>query len=231
MENTHENLEQAEHARHHAADPFNQRVAVSMAIVAACLAGISMIGHRTHNLVLQLVGDANRISTEASTAETEKSNLFLWYQAKRQRQSQLEIAATLGEWIPATDDAARKKGVADWMAKAAAYDKSNEKKDNLPDLLERGTAAGKRSEELRAKAAATRDEAEHVHHQANRLDIAHLLAEFALVLCSIALLTKKRSFWFAGILAGVLAVGVTASAYMIPHEHHEPSVSGSGEKH
>jgi hypothetical protein len=231
MENTHENLEQAEHAQHHAADPLNQRVAVSMAIVAACLAGISMVGHRTHNLVLQLQGDANRLRTEAATAEVEKSNLFAWYQAKRLRQSQLDTSAKLAELMPATDDAVRKKIVADWREKAASYDKSNEKKDNLPDLIEQGSEAGKRSEELKAKATATRDEAEHVHHQANRLDIAHLLAEFSLVLCSIALLTKKRSFWFAGILAGVLALGVTASAYMIPHEHHEPAVSGSDEKY
>src|SRR5215813_2921968 len=107
MSNTHEHLEHAEHAEHNASDPFNQRVAVSMAIVAAILAAISMVGHRTHNEVLQLQGDsnrllgdvnrvlgeANRIGTEAATAETEKSNLFAWYQSKRQRQAQLEIAA------------------------------------------------------------------------------------------------------------------------------------------
>ena len=93
MENTHENLEQAEHAQHHASDPFNQRVAVTMAIVAALLAGISMVGHRTHNKVLLLQSDSNRFRTEAATAEVEKSNLFAWYQAKRLRQEQLKISA------------------------------------------------------------------------------------------------------------------------------------------
>ena len=233
MANTHEHLEHAEHAEHHASDPFNQRVAVSMAIVAALLAGISMVGHATHNKVLQLQGDANRLRTEAATAEVEKSNLFLWYQAKRQRQAALEIAAKQAELLGG-DEAARKKAVADWKEKAASYNKSSEEKDNLPDLLERGKEAGKRSEELKAKATATRDEAEHVHHQANRLDIAHLLAEIGLVLCSIALLTKKKAFWYAGLLAAVAAIGLTASAYTIPHDHaHEVAPAGShdGNKH
>ena len=57
---------------------------------------------------------------------------------------------------------------------------------------------------------------------------AHALG---LVLCSIALLTKKKSFWLAGILTAVLALGLTASAYMIPHEHHEPETVGSEDKH
>src|SRR6476646_9458467 len=105
MANTNEHLEHAEHAEHHASDPFNQRVAVSMAIVAALLAGISMVGHRTHNKVLQLQGDSNRYRTEAATAEVEKSNLFAWYQSKRLRQSQFETSAATAELLPVTDEA------------------------------------------------------------------------------------------------------------------------------
>ena len=123
MANTHEHPEHAEHAEHNALDPFNQRVAVSMAIVAALLAEISMVGHRTHNLVLQMQGDANR------------------------------------------------------------------------------------------------------------LDIAHLLAEVGLVLCSIALLTKKKAYWFIGLLAAVLSLALTTSAYMIPHHPHEPATPDTKAAH
>jgi hypothetical protein len=265
--NTHENLEHAEHAEHNAHDPFNQRVAVSMAIVAAVLAAISMVGHRTHNKVLQLqgdsnrllgdvnrvIGEANRISTEAASAEVEKSNLFAWYQSKRQRQEQLQNIAkqldyvTGPEFLPKDADSDTKKKITDKAAaaakeaadsrkRAAEYNKSNEKKDNLPDLIERGDEAGKRAEAKRAEAAKVReeavafrkdaakqsDEAEHVHHQADRFDIAHLSAEIGLVLCSIALLTKKKAYWFIGLAAAVVAISLTASAYMIPHhETHE----------
>ena len=82
MEGAHEHMEHAEHAGH-AHDPFDKRVAVSIAIVAAVLAGVSMLGHRKHNEVLQLTTEANihtlrpripgastRPSTSATTATT-----------------------------------------------------------------------------------------------------------------------------------------------------------------
>jgi hypothetical protein len=266
MANTHENLEHAEHAEHNAHDPFNQRVAVSMAIVAAVLAAISMVGHRTHNKVLQLqgesnrllgdvnrtIGEANRTSTEAASAEVEKSNLYAWYQAKKNRQTQYETSAALLEFSPGPGTAASKdadpesksKIVTDWKKRAADYYKSNEKKDNLPDLDERGKEAGDRAKTLRAEAVEKRKEADtfrkqaiektaeadHVHHQTNRLDIAHLLAEMALVLCSIALLTKKKAFWFTGLGAAGLALALTLSAYTLSHhepEAHEPPSSAA----
>jgi hypothetical protein len=217
MSEAHEHLEHVEHAEHHSSDPFNQRVAVSMAIVAACLAGISMIGHRTHNLVLQLQGDSNRLRTEAATAEVEKSNLFAWYQAKKVRQAQYELAASLLAALPAADTVAQQKLTKDWKGKAESYEKSNDKQDNLPDLEERGKEANQHAEKLKAKAREIRDESDYVHHQADRLDIGHLLAEVALVLCSITLLTKKRIFWYIGLGAAIVAIGFTISAFTIPH--------------
>jgi len=226
MSETHEHLEQAEHAEHHRGDPLNQKVAVSMAIVAACLAGISMVGHRTHNKVLELQGDSNRLRTQAATAEVEKSNLFAWYQAKKVRQAQYELSANMVALMPTGDTEAQKKLSKDWKDKAEAYDKSNDKKDNLPDLDEQGKAAGKHAEDLKAKARTLRDDSEHVELQAGRLDIAHVLAEIGLVLCSITLLTKKKIFWYTGLLAAVISIGLTISAYTIPHEpHHETTHS------
>ncbi len=253
MANTHEHLEHAEHDEHHANDPFNQRVAVSMAIVAAILAGISMVGHRTHNRVLQLqgeanrllgdvnrvIGDANRASTEAGTAETEKSNLFAWYQAKRLRQAQYQTSTAMAAILPGSD-AERARAVADWKKKADEYNDPKDP-DSLPNILKRGNEAGKRAETLRAEAVKIRadaakyrqdarrksDESEHTHHQADRFDIAHLCAEMGLVLCSIALLTKKRSYWLGGLAVAVVAIAVTASAFTIPHEHHDAPISGT----
>jgi DNA-binding transcriptional ArsR family regulator len=210
MSETHEHLEQAEHAEHHSSDPFNQRVAVSMAIVAACLAGISMDGHRTHNKVLQLLSDSNRLRTEATTAEVEMSNLRAWYQAKKVRQAQYEIAAE-----QENDVAKRTK----FEQKAEKYNKKDEK-DSLPELDERAVEKQKKAEKMKTEAREIHDESEHVHHQADRLDIAHLLAEVSLVLCSITLLTKRKSFWYTGLLAAVIAIGLTASAHMLPREEH-----------
>lgn len=227
MANTHEHLEHAEHGSHHAQDPFDKRVAVTIAIVAAILAGISMVGHRTHNLVLQHQGDANRLRTEAAAAEVEKSNLFAWYQSKRNRQAQLETAIGLAGLMPAAvperpnTAADRGKQMQTWDKQAKSYNEPNKDHDSLPELRERGAVAGKKAAGLHDQAAKFRADAEHAHHMADRLDIAHLSAELGLILCSIALLTKRRAFWFTGIFAAVLAMGITASAYMIPHEPHD----------
>jgi hypothetical protein len=256
MPETHEHLESAEHAEHNAHDPFNQRVAVSMAIVAALLAGISMVGHRTHNNVLLLKGEANRLQgdanslqgdvnryrTEAANAEVEKSNLFAWYQSKRAREAQYKIAAKETAFLTGGTESARADAIKEWTKAAEDLRVPNKEHDSMPELLERGDEAGKRAEEAKAKAASTREEvkqvhkqvekvtrdAEHVHHQADRFDIAHLMSELALVLCSIALLTKTKPFWFAGLLAAVLAVGTMASGYMIsPEEPNEPAAAGN----
>ncbi len=226
MANTHEHLEHAEHAGHHAFDPFNQRVAVSMAIVAACLAGISMVGHRTHNEVLQLLGNANRLGTEAATAEVEKSNLFAWYQSKRMREEQYKIAAKQTSFMPGASEKSAIDAMEEWTKNAKETREPNKDHDSLPELRTRGEEAGKRSVELKAKAKEARDEAEHVHHQADRLDIGHLLAEVGLVLCAIALLTKKKVYWFAGILAAALSIGATTSAFLLPHHPHVEAAAG-----
>jgi hypothetical protein len=229
MANTHEHLEQAEHAAHHPPDGFAQRVAVSMAIIAAVLAGVSMNGHRTHNRVLMLQSEANRLKTEAATAEVEKSNLFAWYQAKRQRQSVYQVSIATAKIQAVESKEARDAMIADFKKKADEYNDPNDP-DSLPNIRKKGDAAGKRAEELHKKAEQARHEAEHVHHQADRLDIAHLLAELGLVICSVALLTKKKGYWFAGILAAVLAVGTGISSYLIPH-HPPESAAGQTDKH
>lgn len=65
------------------------------------------------------------------------------------------------------------------------------------------------------------DDSHHAHEQANRLDFGHLGAEIGIVLCSLALLTKRKVFWFTGLAAAIIAIGLVVSAYTIPHHPHE----------
>lgn len=219
--NTHENLEHAEHAEHHASDPFDKRVAVTMAIVAALLAGIAMLGHRTHNLVLQLQGDANRYSIEAADADVEKSNIFGWFQQKKARQTMYELAADQDE---ASDKPTLQQKAVILREKVKEYEQPDPKRhESLPELIERGNAAGAKAVELRKKAKDLSEEAEHVHHQADRLDVAHLLAEMGLVLCSVTILTKRKGWWYAGILSAVVALAAVGSAYAMSHHAHADS--------
>jgi len=227
MEGAHEHIEHAEHAGH-AHEPFDKRVAVSVAIVAAVLAGISMLGHRKHNEVLQLQGDANRLTTEASIMQT-KANIdhthatdqWGFYQAKNIRQQM--YAANVGLLDVAARDPAKGKQAAE--LRKVMQGQVDKYKQELPAMMEEArhlTKSGdaKQQEGMKKQDEAQHklDESHHAHHQADRLDYAHLGSEIGIVLCSLALLTKKRSFWFAGLAATVLAIALVASAYALPHD-------------
>ena len=53
MSDTHEHLEHAEHAEHAAHNPYDRRVALTIAVVAAALAGVTLLSHRSHTETLQ----------------------------------------------------------------------------------------------------------------------------------------------------------------------------------
>ncbi|MBN9523065.1 DUF4337 family protein [bacterium] len=223
MANTHEHLEHAEHGAHHADNPFDRRVAVSVAVVAAVLAGLSMLGHRKHNEVLQLLGEANRLTAEAGIGSTHASNAWAEYQAVNVRDHGYEFAGDLlkklgdakPEFAPVVKDSAAKA--------AGQHAKYAERLPKLKDKAEKLSADG---EAKQREAIGRMDAAHHAHEQADRLDVAHLAAEIGIVLCSLALLTKRKAFWFAGLVAAALAIGLAASAYTI-HPHAPPPAAGA----
>lgn len=214
MSNTHEHLEHAEHAQH-AASSFDRKVAMTIAVIAAALAGVSVLGHRAHNDVL-------RIQSESAVKEVNASNGYAWYQATRVRQQALEINKQMLEAqpAPASDEERRKRAevVRGWDAKIAEY---------KGDLAQRRADADRSKDEARALA----HEAHFVHRQADRLDVGHLAVELGLVLGSIAVLTKRRVFWLTGIAACLIGLVVTGSAYlMTPHaDEHSAGHTGGAE--
>ena len=58
-------------------------------------------------------------------------------------------------------------------------------------------------------------ERQRARRQANRFDLGELFCEMALVLCSITLLTRRRAFWHAGLVAGVLGVVAAAAGFWL----------------
>jgi hypothetical protein len=85
---THAPHEEAEHASHHGQDPFDKRIALTMVVVAALLAGVKILGHRAHNATL-----SDQIKANVST--TKASNAWNYYQAKKNRQYLYEAEADL----------------------------------------------------------------------------------------------------------------------------------------
>src|SRR5262245_51095846 len=133
MSGTHEHLQQAEHAQH-ASSYFERKVAMTIAVIAAALAGVSVLGHRAHNDVLSLQADPNRLRTEAAAARVESSNQFAWYQAKRQRQAQAEAFLRMSAVLHDTPgkEGARKEAEGKWAKEFAKYEQE------LPGMEKRG---------------------------------------------------------------------------------------------
>ena len=89
----HEPEEVAEHAVHGGHNPFDRRVAMTMVVVAAVLAGVKVLGHRSHN-------DTLRHQIEAGVLHTQESDQWAYFQAKKQRQYLFEAEAALLAVLP-----------------------------------------------------------------------------------------------------------------------------------
>ena len=87
--------EEAEHAAHHAADPFDKRVAMSMVVIAAVLAAVKVLGHRTHNETLQYQIMAGVEQSKAGTYHTQEADQWNFFQAKKMREVLAELRASL----------------------------------------------------------------------------------------------------------------------------------------
>jgi hypothetical protein len=74
------------------------------------------------------------------------------------------------------------------------------------------------SEELKdiqKEAKAAEDEVKVEERRADRYDLSEVLLEAALVICSITLLTRKRLFWYFGIVLSLIGIGFGVSGWLI----------------
>jgi uncharacterized protein DUF4337 len=195
MSGTEHHLEEAEHAKHAAHNPFDKRVALSMAIVAAGLACTTLLSHRAHNEVLQdQILAADKI--------TEASDQWAYFQAKKNRQYMYEADAALIADV-AKDPSASSKGadqIKEWKEEAAKY------KDETKGIEDK-------AKELETAAKEFREKAEAAHVSGNFFDLGELGIELALVLCSVAMLAKNKVFWIVGIAIGAVGFFVALCGF------------------
>jgi hypothetical protein len=193
-------LEEAQHAQHGIHDPFNQRVAMTMAIVAAALACVTMLSHREHNVTLQYRIGANDNFTLAS-------NQWSYYQSKKNRQYMLEAAAQTLQLQPVRSEMSDQAAltIATWQQTASKYEQETDE-------------IKKKAEEYQEQADREKEASEAHHHRALFMDLGELGIQLALVLCTIAILTKRSPFWVVGIVVGVIGLAVALWAF-VPMQH------------
>jgi hypothetical protein len=219
---TDQHLEHAEHTQHHAQDPYDRKVAMSMAVIAAVLAGVTMLSHRGHTETL-------RLANEATQFHTKESDAWNYYQAKNlisfDYQGQLAVLSALPN--SAETAGAHKKAVTFLNDVVNRYEgplgKDGKRAKEKGDKAKRK----KEAEELQAKGKEATANSHRVHGAIDWIDGGHLALDLSLVLCTVALLTRQRSFWYTGLLIGIIGaavagVGIYQWVFMdlAAHSHH-----------
>jgi hypothetical protein len=198
-----QHIEHAEHAQHAAQNPFDRRVTMSIAIVAAILACITMLGHRAHNATLLLQGEAIQLQTKAGIRHSEESNKWNYYQANKFRshmyQSNQDLLKEVNTALGKQN--ASSPAVKRWQRQIDKYE------SRLPEEKKKAEAIEQEVQRLQEEASEKLAQSHHAHLRSDRFDYGELFVELALVLCSIAVLTKRAGFWYVGLvccLAGTL---------------------------
>src|ERR1700692_2511648 len=163
-----------EHSEH-AKDPFDKRVAATMAILDATLAFVSVAGHIA--------------TTEELLLQQKASDQWSYYQAKSIRRYESEVARDVC--------AAMRND-----AKSEEYTKNAER-------------YRKDDEEIQKQAQELENESHIRGRQALRLHFGEVFLEISIVLASLAILSKRPSFWYAAMAGGAVGAVIASTAYFV----------------
>ncbi|MGP8172977.1 MAG: DUF4337 domain-containing protein [Terracidiphilus sp.] len=137
----------------------------------------------------------HRTHTEAILDQNKATDQWNEYQAHKIRSNDTFLAADLLSALTVADqEAARKiaKGYADHQAKWT---------DELKDDKEKAEAFEAKVEQAEARA--------------NRFDLGEALLEIGLVITSVTLLTRRRAYWYLGIVFSVAGIVSAASVLLL----------------
>jgi hypothetical protein len=169
--------EEAEEHVHHAQQPFDKFVAGTMAIIAALLAIVSVLG--LHFISEKLLN------------QQFNSDQWAFYQAKNIRRYSAQVARDLLTQAKAAPE------VTDKYAKdVARYDKD--------------------MQEIQEKAKEYEKERDIDSRRAYRFHMGEVFLEVAIVLSSLAILTKRRFWYVAGTVSALIGLVVAATGFVYP---------------
>jgi hypothetical protein len=181
-----------------AKNPFERRVAISIAIIAVVLAF-----NESHNDNAKT--DAILLSIEASEKTTEAANQWSYFQAKSIKGHTYEVQHEVLSL--STSDAAtqakREALAVDYQKKAGKYEVDK-------------TDIKKKAEGLEAEAKQMRHEAKQLMDINQRCDNAALLLQIAVILCSVAILVHLVPFWYLGVAVALAGACISGSSFLMP---------------
>ncbi|MBI2807339.1 MAG: DUF4337 family protein [Planctomycetes bacterium] len=227
-------IEHAEHAAHAAHDGFNKQVTMSIAIVAAVLACVTMLAHRAHNDTLRLQGEALELQSKANIKSTETANKWAYYQGKNTFNLLSEITLDTLKVVAVRDE--NKKDFKDIVKryedtveyysgdknsrstakkkKKSAEPDATEVKGQLKKIEKEARGLAKQTDDLMKASETKLNESHVIHAKADRFDYGELGLQLGVVLCSLAILTRGRGFWLAGIISSVVGALVALTGLL-----------------
>lgn len=183
---------------------IDTRIAVSMAALAGLLAIVSLFANRSSGNMITYQAKANNLQAQANMARTKATDMWSYFQAKVLRRHMYEISGSMLNIIKPIDILATV-----WIERAKRYG------GEASDLLEKATALDKKADTLQKEATQALNLSIKENKKADTLDLSRLCSEIGLVLCSIALVSKRRFLWFSGIAFGTCSLAVLTDALFI----------------
>src|SRR5215475_2857567 len=143
--------------------------------------------------IVTLLG--HRANTEELLLQARVTDQWAFYQAKNIRLHEMEAVADMLETLAPADKAKALVAQEKYKKEVERYneDKSDISKEAKGLEAERDLASQK----------------------GNRFDGGEVLLEVGLVICSVTLLTKRRFFWFTGMLFGAAGVVLAATGFLL----------------
>jgi hypothetical protein len=137
----------------------------------------------------------HRAHTEELLLQSQATDQWAYFQAKNIRLHETQIIADLLTALVPQD-----------KEKAAAL------RENYLQEVKRYEGD---KDDIGTKAKELEKERDLVSRRADRFDGGEALLEIGLVICSITLLTKRRAFWFGGMLIGFTGVGLAITGLLL----------------
>lgn len=137
----------------------------------------------------------HRAATEELLLQTRASDQWAFFQAKNIRLHEMQAVTDILSTVQPMDKERTE-------AMREQYAKEEERYE-------------KEKDEISEKAQELEKERDLVSQREDRYDAAEVILEIALIICSLTLLTKRRLFWLAGILVGIVGVAAGVSGFLI----------------
>ena len=146
-------------------------------------------------LVAMVTVLGHRSHTQAVLVQSKEGDQWNLYQAMKNREENLQLNVDMLQLQPSSDVKARDAKLAEYRVHLAKW------KDELP------------AEE--AKAEQYESEVKVAEARAGRFDLGEALLQISVVLSSITLFTRRRSYFVIGLALGMAGVVVVGSAWLV----------------